>query len=712
MLLIVPPLLWTVFSLLNFLVLYTTTEKIRWFNTVVSMGGATVLATFIFIILNTILVYRYVAVFNPAPELASRTEDIHSRMRTHTISLYTYIVALFFLAPGIFLAVQIARGYSSALDFGSISVNTFSSLSLGIIAANLVFLFIRKRQIDQGIIAGLKTPILKIKYQIVLPMLNLVIILYVLITVCSFASLRGNVMPISLNRQLDNFKLKLAAIEKSEKGDVDIAIYEKLASESFNFIFGTDGEIASTSFPELKGKNILRDIPEKRDQTLGLQSMVNAALEKGQSTGAIFYNRKVYYGFCCRITGPDIFVFSAVPSPEFWKKANSSVYIITIFGWFFLLLMTFYFYRILGKKFFFIKSVSDFMTNISQGKVYEDYQIPHGSSDEISTMIEAMNSMVYALRRIGNSLKKAVLDLVRLGEQIDSARKSLVGESEESSKTIVQVSASVEEITSSIEQMGKNYALQFEKTKNTYESIDRFSQTMQNVKSKTDSADESARVAYSSVMETEKEISESVGIIKEIGQSSQQIVEALNIIKDISDQINLLALNAAIEAARAGDMGRGFAVVADEVGKLADKTNSETKGIESLAARSNALVKKGMSNIMNITGSIKKMSDSVRNSTELTEEISKLSVTFFKEVEKIYSEVKDLNALSEQNSLATSEQLEVTGNVSNDIHSMNSAVEKSIEEVGKFDLVLKGLGEYTNKISKIANTIKTEKPGS
>jgi len=378
----------------------------------------------------------------------------------------------------------------------------------------------------------------------------------------------------------------------------------------------------------------------------------------------------------------------------------------------FLIFMAIYFYRILGRKFFFINSVSGFMTGISQGKVYEDYQVQHESGDEISAMIEAMNIMVYALRRIGNSLKRAVIDLVTLGEQIDSARKSLVSESEESSNTIIQVSSSVEEITSSIEQMGKNFKLQFEKTKNTYELIDRFSRTMQDVKSMTDRANESAQIVYFSVVVMEKEISDSVAIIKEIGQSSQQIVEALNVIKEISDQINLLALNASIEAARAGEMGRGFAVVADEVGKLAEKTNSETKGIESLAIRSNALVNKGISNVMNITGSIKKMSDSVRHSTELTAEISKLSETFFNETEKIYSEVKELNSLSEQNSFATMGQLEATDNVSKDIHSMNSAVQRSLEEVGKFDLMLKGLGDYTAKISKIAGTIKTEKPNS
>ena len=79
-----------------------------------------------------------------------------------------------------------------------------------------------------------------------------------------------------------------------------------------------------------------------------------------------------------------------------------------------------------------------------------------------------------------------------------------------------------------------------------------------------------------------EQIQETSKRIKRLGESSQEIGNIVSLINDIADQTNILALNAAIQASMAGEAGRGFAVVADEVQRLAERSASATKQIETL----------------------------------------------------------------------------------------------------------------------------------
>jgi methyl-accepting chemotaxis protein len=77
-------------------------------------------------------------------------------------------------------------------------------------------------------------------------------------------------------------------------------------------------------------------------------------------------------------------------------------------------------------------------------------------------------------------------------------------------------------------------------------------------------------------------VSEVVGTMASINDSSKRIAEIIGVIDGIAFQTNILALNAAVEAARAGEQGRGFAVVAAEVRNLAQRSAAAAREIKAL----------------------------------------------------------------------------------------------------------------------------------
>lgn len=133
-----------------------------------------------------------------------------------------------------------------------------------------------------------------------------------------------------------------------------------------------------------------------------------------------------------------------------------------------------------------------------------------------------------------------------------------------------------------------------------------------------------------------------------LDKQAKDIGTVLTLIRDIADQTNLLALNAAIEAARAGEAGRGFAVVADEVRKLAEKTMSATRDVESAIESIQQGTYKSSATMDNAVNAIEATGQVGEESGQALEQISHLAADSSMRVSAIAAAATEQSAASEE----------------------------------------------------------------
>jgi methyl-accepting chemotaxis protein len=157
---------------------------------------------------------------------------------------------------------------------------------------------------------------------------------------------------------------------------------------------------------------------------------------------------------------------------------------------------------------------------------------------------EAMGDVIRGVATSATELSASAEELVRVtslayeeASRVRAASATATHNVEDGAQTIVEMSASIQEIDS---QVGR---------------------------------------ASTVVDQAVGEISTGLAQMQALQEASRRIGDVTGLISAIASQTNLLALNATIEAARAGEAGRGFAVVAAEVKELAKQTATATEAI-------------------------------------------------------------------------------------------------------------------------------------
>jgi twitching motility protein PilJ len=264
---------------------------------------------------------------------------------------------------------------------------------------------------------------------------------------------------------------------------------------------------------------------------------------------------------------------------------------------------------------------------------------------------DSFNAMAEQLTGIVKGVKEATQQVSTTSSKVSGSTTTLASMSEHQAKQVQQAIGVINEMTASIQEVAENAT----------QSASVSKRSMTNAKKGAEAVEHTNKA-----METIRErVQETARAIKRLGESSQEIGNIVQLITDIADRTSILALNASIQAAMAGEAGRGFAVVAEEVQRLAERSTSSTKQIETL--------------VKNIQGDINEAGRSMDESIQRVVEGSKLANDAYLTLQELETVSSQVAKLVHSISISAEQQAEASTTVSNTMMEVGQISTKTSE---------------------------------
>lgn len=286
-----------------------------------------------------------------------------------------------------------------------------------------------------------------------------------------------------------------------------------------------------------------------------------------------------------------------------------------------------------------------------------------------------MNSMTATLNRALGQVMQAI-------SLVNSGANQITDASEALSQGATTQASSLQEITSSLEQIA--------------------SQTKTNA----ENATQATLLANNARDAAEKgglQMQDMVSAMNDINASSTQISKIIKVIDDIAFQTNLLALNAAVEAARAGVHGKGFAVVADEVRNLAGRSAKAAKETADLIDQSGGKVSRGLQVAVNTSSAIQEIITQIIKAADLVNEIAAASNEQAAGVAQINIGLVQVDQITQQNTANAEE----TAAASQELLGQARELKKQIEQ---FTLTESKIADASERPGKQRNNVHSSSP--
>jgi len=293
------------------------------------------------------------------------------------------------------------------------------------------------------------------------------------------------------------------------------------------------------------------------------------------------------------------------------------------------------------------------------------------TKDALGQMMDSVNQMKRNLGHVVGELSQAAGSVAAAATELAAtARESARGADDEKLET-EQVAAALTEMALTVSQVADN--------------ANRVSQSASNASAAAQSGEEAVTMVARKMEEISQQSATATSSLEELSHHSEQIGEAVKLIEDIAQQTNLLALNAAIEAARAGEHGKGFSVVAGEVRRLAERTASATRKIDSI-------IEAEQSQTRLVLEQMQTYSSQVSGGVALTEKTRS-------SLGRILSSVHEVESMTSQIAVATSQQASTTEELNKNLHRIAEIVAVSAAAAHQSSEACGEMSQMTERIN-------------
>ena len=267
---------------------------------------------------------------------------------------------------------------------------------------------------------------------------------------------------------------------------------------------------------------------------------------------------------------------------------------------------------------------------------------------------EAMiGELVGSLASASTELEASASTMTKTSDVTMSLSDSAASASRTVTENIQVVAAATEEITSSVNEIGRQ-------------------------------VHESNRIAGTAVSQAQQTDQS----IAKLSLAAGRINDVVKLITEVAEQTNLLALNATIEAARAGEAGRGFAVVASEVKALATQTAKATSEISAQVADMQSVTADTVTAIREIGATITLISEVSSAIAAAVEEQGAATMEIARNVQQsaqlstqVASEVTEVSRGSSETSSASGQVLAAAQSLAGESDRLKNEVEKFLGTV-------------------------------